>query len=52
MSNSRTVLRALYRKLKPSARCGRKARENRHLIARLILKEHADARRTFIEWRF
>lgn len=52
MASTRTVLRALYRKMKPSARRGRVARDSRHTIARLILREHADARRAFIEWRF
>ena len=45
------VLRALYKKLKPSAR-KRKFRENRHAIARDVLQHHCDARSIFIHYRF
>jgi len=47
----RQVLRALYRKLKPTAR-QHQHRESRHAIARAILSEHADARQLFIDYRF
>jgi hypothetical protein len=45
------VLRALYRKLKPSAK-KRANRDARHAIARAILREHCDAREIFIRYRF
>jgi len=48
-ADTRTVLRAVRRKLRPSAKRGRKHREGRHEIYRAILKEHADARALYID---
>lgn len=45
------VLRALYKKLKPSAR-QRKHREHRHFIAKVVLMHHCDARAIFNRYRF
>jgi len=45
------VLRALYKKMKPSAR-QRKQREHRHFIARIVLMHHCDARGIFSKYRF
>jgi hypothetical protein len=45
------VLRALYKKLKPTAR-KRQQREHRHFIARVVLMHHCDARKIFAQYRF
>lgn len=42
-ADTRTVLRALRRKLRRPVQRGRKHRNVRHQIYRTILKEHADA---------
>ena len=50
-ATDREVLKALRRKLKPSARRGRKSRKNRHALMRGVLKVHHNARNLCREFR-